>query len=659
MTRFLRTLGLFFLLGCSIPAWAATDNLDRPFVSPVFGDNMVLQRDQPNTLWGWTTPGETVRVQIGDQAASGVADATGRWQVRLLPPPAGHACTIRIDGAQHVEFKNVLVGDVWLCGGQSNMQFGLPRAKNGAAEVAAANYPKIRLLKVPGRAAYNPVAAPRLAWTVCSPTSVAEGEGFSAVAYFFARRVQAETGIPIGLVEDCMGGTPAECWMSPAAAAATHQFDVPLAEIARLREKHTPEYGSYIMHWYDEYDVGLKGTTWADPALNDSAWKNVKVPGGFAELGLTDVPAVVWFRRDVTLPDPLPKGDATLRLGVVEKMETSYVNGQWVGASSWVENPRRYRVAAKALKPGRNTIAVRVFKLKSKTGFLSTADQIHLTFADGTDLPLAGEWKAAVSVDARPPHPLPLGFENYPIMPTVLYHGMIQPLVPLALKGALWYQGEANASRAHQYRLLLPALIRDWRAAFGQGDFPFLIAGLPAFQARKTRPGSDDWAELREAQAYTAGTVPNCGLAVTIDTGDAADIHPTDKMPVGERLALLALAKTYGKDVVCSGPTFRAVERQGHELRVTFDHTDGGLTVHGDKPEEFSVAGEDRQWHWADAKLDGDAIVVSSPEVPNPVAVRYAWQANPKATLFNGAGLPAAPFRSDDWPGVTDHAAPW
>lgn len=630
-----------------------------PFLSPIFSDNMVLQRGQPNTIWGWTVPGETVRVDINGNSAEATAGSDGRWSAKIAPPANGTDCTVRVIGSQRVELHNVVVGDVWLCGGQSNMEFALAHARNGTADVAAANQPQIRLYKVASRSAYAPAAVPAGTWKVCTPQSVSEGAGFSAVAYYFARRVQAETGVPIGLIEDCLGGTPAECWMSPEAVAATGQFAEPLAEIARLRDAHAPAYGSYIMHWYDEYDVGLKPKIWSAPDLADQDWKSVRIPGAFDALGLTDVPCVVWFRKEITLPDPLPAGKAFVRLGVVEKMETTYVNGHQIGTSSWVENPRNYPVLPNVLKPGRNVIAIRIFKLKSKGSFLSPPEQLQLAFTGGPDIPLAGEWKAKVSVDARPPHPLPLGFENYPTMPTVLYQGMIHPLVPLALKGALWYQGEANQTRGHQYRVLLPALIADWRRAFGQADLTFLIASLPAFGHHRDTPGSDGWTEVREAQIRTPSIVPNAYTAITVDTGDADNIHPKDKQPVGDRLALIALAKVYGKNVPYSGPTFRSLEKLPHAFRLHFSHADGGLKVHGDKPAELSIAGADRVWHWATARLDGDTMVVSSPDVPEPVAVRYAWQANPKPTLFNAADLPAAPFRTDDWPGVTDAAPPW
>ena len=630
-----------------------------PLLSPIFGENMVLQRGKPNTFWGWAKPGAQVRVEIDGQSGSAVAGTDGRWQTQVTPPPAGTECIVKIDGPQHVELHHVLVGDVWLCGGQSNMEFGLPHAADGAREVAAANHPRIRLFKVAPHPAYAPAAVPHGTWTICTPETVSADGGFSAVAYFFACRVQAETGVPLGLIQDCLGGTPVETWMDPETLRGMKDFDRPMAEVARLRERHAPEYGNYIMHWYDEYDAGIRGATWADPAFDDHAWKTVPLTNAFAEFGLADVPAVIWLRREIVLPDPLPPGNPVLHLGVVEKMDTAYLNGRWVGASSWVENPRAYRIPPGVLKPGRNLVTIRVFKLKSKTGFLSPPDSLKLAFAGSPAFPLDGEWKGAVSVDARPPHPLPLGYENYPIMPSVLFQGMIRPILPLALTGVLWYQGEANASRAHQYRTLLPALVHDWRRAFGQGEIPFYIVSLPAFLPHRDAPGSDDWAELREAQALTAATVPNCGLAVTIDTGDAANIHPTEKRIVGERLALVALVGHYGKNLPHAGPTFRSIDREGNSLRVHFDHADGGLQCRGDRPEEFSVAGSDRRWHWAAARIDGNSVIVSSPAVPEPVAVRYAWQSNPKANLYSGAGLPAVPFRSDDWPGVTDNRPPW
>lgn len=623
----------------------------RPFVSPLFGDHMVLQRGKANRIWGWTKPGREVSVQVAGISAAATAAPDGRWQVELPAPPAGGPYELTVTGPENVTLHDVLVGDVWLCGGQSNMAFSLAESADGAAEAQGADVPGLRLYRVAQKSAYAPEAVPEGSWTVCAPATAG---GFSAVAYFFGRRLHDDLGVPIGLIQDCVGGTPVETWMRPEALRPFPEFEPALAEIRRLHERGGPVYGNYIMHWYDEYDVGIRGVDWAAEGFDDSGWKAVSLKHGFAELGVPETPAVVWFRREIELPDPLPAGTARLQLGVVEKMDTANINGRWVGASSWVENPRNYRIPDGVLRPGRNLVAIRVLKTKPEGGFVSDAEKLRLVLGDGAAIPLEGAWRAALSVDARPPHPMPLGYENYPTMPTVLFEGMMQPIVPVALTGVIWYQGEANFTRAVQYRSLLPAMIADWRAAFGQGDFPFYIVSLPAFMARRDQPGTDGWAELREAQALTAATVPNTGLVITVDTGDAENIHPTEKRPVGERLALAALRGHYGRAVAASGPAFASMERLPGAIRIRFSNTVGGLKVHGDRAGEFAIAGADRKWAWADAKVEGDTVVVSSSDVAEPVAVRYAWQANPLATLFNGAGLPAAPFRTDDWPLSTE-----
>ena len=651
----LRKLVCTLILALTTVLAAAAVETSLPFVSPLFGDNMVLQRGKANPIWGWSKPGAAVRVEIAGRSVKTLAGADGRWQVEIDAPAPGGPYTIKIDGPQSVVLHEVLVGDVWLCGGQSNMQLGLSRTRNGDEEIKSANHPEIRFYVVPDNASYSPTAFAQGKWKICSPQTVVEDGGLSAVAYFFGRRMQEDIPVPIGLVQDCRGGTPAETWTSPETLHQLKDFDAQLAEMERLKAKGGPEYGNYIMHWYDDYDAGLKSNTWAAFDFDDSHWKTVHIPGGFQELGVGEVPSVCWFRKTITLPDPLPAGRATINLGVIEKMDTTYINGQWVGASSWVENPRVYLVKEGVLKPGRNVVTIRVFKMKPNGGFMTKATGFRLALADGTMVPLAGEWKGALSVDARPPHPLPLGFENYPIMPSVLYQGMLQPVAPLAITGVLWYQGEANAERAYQYRTLLPAMIRDWRQLFGQGDFPFYIVSLPAFMRHQDDPVESTWAELREAQALTARNVPHTGLAVTIDTGDPDDIHPKDKKVVGERLALCALAQHYGKKgIPDQGPTFKSVEPLRGALKLHFDHTDGALTNKGAKLGEFSIAGKDRKWYWADARIEGDSIVVSSPKVPEPEAARYAWQSFPTATLYNGAGLPAVPFRTDNWPGITE-----
>jgi sialate O-acetylesterase len=637
----------------------AADNVSQPFVSPMFGDDMVLQRGKPIRFWGWANVGESVQVELGGHTAATKAGADGRWQIEIKAPVPGGPYLVTISSArQSVTLHEVLVGDVWLCGGQSNMELGLSRAENGVGEIKSASHPEIRLFKVRQQVAYTPAATVPGEWKICSPQAAGEDGGFSAVAYFFGRKLQDELHVPIGLIQDCVGGTPAESWMSPESLHRLKNFDVPLAEIERLHEKGGAEYGGFLMHWLDEYDIG-QSNRWQAADFDDSSWKPVRISAGFSELGIADVPGIGWFRREFTLPDPLPDAQAVLHLGVIEKMDTAYLNGRWVGASSWVENPRAYQIGDGILKPGKNVIAVRVFKLKTPGGFLSKPDDLFLGLGGQTRISLADGWRGALSADCRPPHLLPLTFENYPTMPAILFEGMIRPVAPFSIRGVIWYQGEANFLRAYQYRSLLPALIGDWRKIFSQGDFPFYIVSLPKFMAHRDSPGDDAWAELREAQAYAARTVKNSALAVTVDTGEADNIHPAEKQIVGDRLAFCALANEYGRQIPCSGPTLVAVGRNPGALRLKFKNIDGGLTVKGARLEEFSVAGKNREWHWAEGRIEGDSVIVSAKAVREPVAARYAWQANPRATLFNAAGLPAGPFRTDDWPEITEKSPPW
>jgi sialate O-acetylesterase len=621
-----------------------------PFISPVFGDHMVLQRDKPNTIWGWTRPNTEVRLEFGGKGIQTVSGDDGRWSIRFTPPPAGGPYTMVLDGPEHRELSDVLVGDVWLCSGQSNMEFQLRRTIDADPAIKNADHSGIRLFTAASQVGYQPLAVPKGSWGTCTPESAAN---FSAVGYHFGLRIHEDQKVPIGLLQCAIGGTPAESWTSAEALRPLGDFNQPLDEVARLRDRGGPQYGNFIAHWYDDYDQGQKNNAWFSPDLDDSDWTPVTLKNGFSQLGIPDTPAAVYFRKTITLPDSAPTQGAKIHLGIVERMDTVHINGRWIGASAWVENPRAYPIPDGVLRPGKNVVVVRVLKSRPDGGFRSPAGQLKIAIADKSEIPLEGDWRGKVSVDARPPHPLPAGFENWPVMPSVLYNGMIAPLPPLSLTGAIWYQGEANAGRAAQYRQLLPAMIGDWRRAFGQGDFPFYIVSLAAYMPHRDQPGgTDGWAELRDAQAYAARTVKNSGLALAIDKGDGNDIHPRDKRDVGERLALCALAGHYAKEIPCSGPVFRSAElvESGEALRVQFDHTDGGLVSRGETLEEFSVAGEDMKWAWAKARIDGDAVIVSAPEVRHPQYVRYAWQSHPKATLYNKAGLPAVPFRTDGNP---------
>lgn len=625
--------------------------MEHPLLSPIFGDDMVLQRDRTNTLWGWTTPGQKVEIEIANHRGAAKADASGRWEIQLMPPKTGgpYELRLKIAGAIARTLKNVLVGDVWLCGGQSNMVFGLNKADHGAEDVMAANQPKIRFFFVQQQVAYRGAAIPRGNWQVCTPESANEkngAPGVSAVAYYFARRVRQEIDVPIGLVEACVGGTPIETWMRPKTLATFPEFAPQIKELDKLTDENAPPYGNFLSHWFDDYDQGSKNPNWSAADFDDSKWQTVSLAKGFETFGLADSPSVIWFRRTVDLSASVLNGPTKIALGQVEKMDTVFINGQWVGASSWVENPRHYTIPDGVLKSGKNVIALRVFKLKSRSGFLDTPDHLKLECGDGRIIPLNEGWKAAVSVNAHAPHPLPLGYENYPIIPSVLYRGMIEPLAPLALKGALWYQGEANWTQPNLYAPLLTKLIADWRSEFQIADLPFYIVSLPAFMKRHEKPGSDGWSGVRAAQIYVGEHEKNVGVAITIDTGDADNIHPTDKVPVGERLAKVALAGTYHRKIEAEGPTFDHLDVVSGALRLHFKHAEGLKAKEG-RAEEFAVAGADHKWSWAEAKIEGETVVVSAKNIAAPVAVSYAWQADPHATMYNAAGLPMVPFSTE------------
>ena len=627
-----------------------------PLVSAIFADNMVLQRGKPDTIWGWSRPGDPIRVQIAGKGVSGVTGPDGRWQMTFTPPATGGPYTMKVtDGRRTVRFRNVMVGDVWICGGQSNMELPLRFTDNATDVAKQADYADLRYFTVAEHTAYRPAHTLEGTWKVVSPRTALD---LSAVAFYFGRKLEQETHVPVGLVVDSVGGSAGETWASAVALGRLHDYDVPLAKLAEFASEGEPAYGNYIMPWYDRYDVGLK-QKWDSPGYRASGWKIVHLPGGFAELGVPVTPAVAWFRKEITLPRRPLEGPLLISLGEVQRMDSVYVNGIPVGASAWVEHPRIYSIPADALRRGRNLIALRIFKTEPHGGFLGKPSDLRLTLADHTVIPLAGAWQGKISVDARPPHPMPLHFANWPVMPTVLYNGMLAPIAPLSITGAIWYQGEQNSPRGYEYRKLLPVVIDSWRQLFGQGDFPFYIVQLPAFGARSATPTDDGWADIRESQSIVAATVPHSCLAVTTDVGDANSLHPGNKQPVGERLARCALARYYGKHVVDSGPTVASVERLAHSIRLRFRNADGGLVAKGGRLEGFIIAGRDRKWRRAEARIQGTTVIVSAPEVPHPAQARYAWQSNPAATLFNGAGLPAGPFRTDAWPLITQQQRPY
>ncbi len=398
---------------------------------------------------------------------------------------------------------------------------------------------------------------------------------------------------------------------------------------------------------------------WQSADLDDSSWKSLKAPGVWEQQGYPNLDGVAWYRRSIKIPQSWIGKDLTLSLAAIDDIDHTFVNGALIGSVNRHNTPREYKVAAKHIKGTDVAIAIRVNDTGGAGGIHGNANQMTLALAKAEadkskPISLAGEWKFKVNerVAKLPPKPQPPGF-NGPNNPTALYNAMVNPLVPFTFKGAIWYQGESNASRAYQYRSLFPLMIKDWRTKWNH-EFPFYWVQLANFRAVKDQPAESDWAELREAQSM-ALQLPKTGEAVIIDIGEARDIHPRNKQDVGKRLALHALANEYGKEIVKSGPRFTNFEIKGSHVYLNFDHIGGGLRAIDEKDlSYFAIAGEDKKFVWADARIEGDQVVVSSPDIPNPVAVRYAWADNPEGcNLYNAAGLPASPFRTDKWKGIT------
>ena len=646
---------------------AANAQADKPFLSPLFTNNMVLQRGVADPVWGWTTPGAKVIVNIAGKNATATADASGKWIAKLPAFPQKGPFgpyTLAITGPQNVRLENVMFGDVWICSGQSNMQFGVANGNNAAAEIASANYPNIRLITVPDVPAFAPVDTFDGKWDVCTPDTVSHAVGwggFSAVGYFFGRTLNKELNVPIGLIHTSWGGTIAEAWVSGDALKAKMPDFVPAVRQVEGQagaSKQT-DYNQAVSDWFTKNDAGTAGN-YAAETFDASAWKTMKLPTAWEQAGLPDYDGVVWFRKEVTLAESAAGKEAVLHLGPIDDNDTTYVNGVKVGATNGYQTERNYKIPANTLKAGKNVLAVRVMDTGGNGGIYGKQEQMSLDVSGESAMPLSGDWQYQDTANLKTAPAYPMQTNANPNVATVLYNGMIAPLVPFGIKGAIWYQGESNAGRDEQYRRLLPTLITDWRGKFGVGEFPFYIVQLANYMAQDAEPKDDAWPRLREAQYLTAKNTPNVGMSVTIDIGDAGDIHPKDKQDVGKRLALAALAQTYGKKIEYSGPVYKSMKVEGDKIRVSFTHIGGGLVI-GNPPGSlldngslvtplrgFAIAGADGKFVWADAKIDGETVIVSSPSVPNPTTVRYAWANNPVCNLYNKADLPAVPFRSDN-----------
>ena len=573
-------------------------------------------------------------------SAKAVAGADGKWTAKLPAPPVGGPYTIGIDGPQSATLNNVLVGDVWLCAGQSNMVFPLSDVRNSAKEIAAANYPGIRLTDGHG-------------WRSCTLDNEAR-KNFSAVGYCFGRRLNEGLKIPIGLMQCAAGGTVAESWTGERALRSYLPELIPTLD-ANNRERAGED---IFAQWFDANDSGSANhAAWASPSFDDSKWERRHLPSEASEFEdiLIKFAGALWFRSEFEFAET---GEAMTLSFIADDADTVWVNGEFVG--QWRERgqTRHYNIPARLLKVGKNTIAMRFLHAGRELIPGVTRSDVTLTSAKGGNKSLSGPWKYHRGGEATDQAPAPR--EITLNTPGQLFATMIVPLAPFALKGVLWYQGEANIAEAARYRKLLPTLIESWRALWGEAGLPFYIVQLPNFGERPA--AAEDpvasqvcFAELREAQRLTAEQTPGCALAVTIELGNPKDIHPQHKAEVAERLALLALAKTYHQRLVCSGPAYRSMSRSA-DGKVALHFDLGGSTLasrDNARLTGFAIAGADKKWTWAAAKIDGDSVLVSSPAVPAPVAVRYAWAGNPDCNLINKEGLPASPFRTDDWPLVS------
>jgi len=629
---------------------------------------MVLQRDRQVPVWGWSDPEQDVTVRFAGQKKQTRADAKGKWKVWLNPLKAnatGQKMVIVANDS--VLIKDILIGDVWLCSGQSNMEMNLrpgPEAVfNVEAEIASASYPAIRLFKVPPRISFYPEPEIKNAtWAVCSPQTV---PSFSATAYFFGRELFSKTGIPIGLINASMGASTAEAWTGAEALGNLDEFR-PMMEDWTQRAAEgkaaMKRYESESAVWearLDTYDHGYKDgkPCWADPLLDDARWQTISLPTYWEKAGFPDLDGFMWFRRTISLDKTWQRSDLTIGLGTINDMDRVWFNGSEVGrfeqTSGWTK-PREYLVPANLIREGENVISVRVYDIGNNGGICGSANDMWLkneVSGRKDSLSLAGDWICKPGMDLRsiPPRPTPPLFsETNKRLPTGLYNGMIYPLAPFAIQGVIWYQGESNAGRAGQYQRLLTALITNWRELWDQGDFPVGIVQLPNFMTRLDQPSESSWAELREAQAQVAEMVPHCGLAVTIDIGEAGYIHPRNKQDVGRRLGLWALGTVYEKQVEFSGPVFKSMEIKNKRVTLNFTNAEKGLvTKDNNEVEGFAIAGKDHIFHWAQAVIKNSQVIIWSEPVSEPIAVRYAWADNPACNLYNTAGLPAAPFRTD------------
>jgi sialate O-acetylesterase len=654
-------------------------------VPALFSDHAVLLKSAHVPVWGKADTGEKVTVTLDKNQVSTTAGQDGRWALELnLKDSEQGPFTMTVEGKNKLTFSDVVVGEVWLASGQSNMERLIKETSHAAEVIAQPADPMIREFKVTRNPSKDPVDDVQGHWVIASPETRAD---FSAVAYYFAKKLQGELKVPVGVINSTWGGTHSESWTSTEAIES-----VPELKEARDRmSKAVAEYPDKKKNWVAAMLAWMKNNGREDHPATDteqfagtnvdtSSWISVTLPGEVKAAGLPSTGAV-WLRKEIKITKPLPFIEFWLP---IDGYDTVYWNGKKVAQTTvetfngtgYVRRAGLYQVPPSEVLEGRNVLAIRLFEPVIPAKFTSAPN--------AGVIPLAGAWLAKSEFELPPPQadkpaPLPPNVVPEPEgLASTLFNGMIHPLLPYAIRGVIWYQGEANAVRANQYRTAFPLLIGDWRKQWHNGDLPFYFCQLANFMPKKPDPSESAWAELRDAQASVL-RLPHTGQAVLIDLGEAGDIHPCNKKDPGDRLASIALAKDYGKSVPYSGPVLDSMKIEGDKAILTFKPTEGGLVARqlpadylvstvlnkkaplvrnspGSQLEGFAVCGADRKWVWADARIEGDSVIVSSSKVPAPVAVRYAWADNPTCNLYNGAGLPASPFRTDDFDPITKNA---
>lgn len=618
----------------------------------LISDGMVLQRNASVKIWGWASAGANISVQFVGSTYKTITDSSGNWNIVFPKMKAGGPYELNIMSRDTVIIHDILIGDVWLASGQSNMELPMKRVSwNYPGEIEASENKFIRQFVVPQLYNFNYPEndVPHGSWKSANPLNTPD---FSAAAYFFAKGLYGKYKIPIGIINASLGGSPAESWISE---EAIKKFPAYFDEAQKYKDsmliKNTEESDSKRIHEWNvllrQKDEGYADSiqNWTKSILETSDWKVMNVPGYWADTEIGNINGVVWFRKNIDIPLTLAGKSAQLILGRIVDADSVFVNGVFVGTVSYQYPPRRYTIPEGVLTSGTNTFVIRVINSSGRGGFVP--EKQYALISSDTTINLEGAWKYRLGAVMEP-----LASQTFiRWKPVGLFNGMISPLLKYSIKGAIWYQGESNAKKPDEYKELLSTMIKDWRTRWGLGDFPFVIAQLPNFMDPKAEPTESNWALLREAQLQIL-SVPNTAVAIMIDLGEWNDIHPLNKKDVGIRLARSAEKIAYGeKKIVSSGPIYKSMKVKGKKIVISFTNIGSGLTANdGKKLRHFAIAGEDKKFVWAEASIEKNSIVVWSNQIKKPVAVRYAWQDNPAAVnLYNREGLPASPFRTDKW----------